>query len=115
MEERKLMFIALLFIAAVSVVGLVSMMKTSSTGHAAAWGNVYADSSSYRNCYCNNGEYAYAWPRNPFSAIYGRDVRFIGQRTENQCMHECREAGYTDYFWVNPDAIQNPVWPRRDW
>ena len=114
MDEKKLIFLALLFIAAVSVVGLVSMMKSSSTGHAAAWGNVYADDSSYRNCYCHNGVYMYAQPTNPYSGIYGSEVRFLGPLTTNECAYECKRLGYSAHYWTNPDS-RTPTWPRGSW
>jgi len=113
MEDNRLVFFALLFIAAVSVIGLVSLMNTNSTAY--AWGNMYDTGNDvYRNCYCHSGTFMYSQPRNPGSGIYGPEVRFLGKLTENQCEYECISDGYSHYYWVDPDA-NTPVWPRRSW
>lgn len=112
MEEQKLVILALLFIAVISVLGLVTMMNSSST--AFAWGNVYENGNSYRNCYCHDGEYIVSQPRNPNAGIYGKEVNFLGPRTQNECSYECTSRGYKNHYWVNPDA-NTPTWPRRSW
>ncbi|MBW3002022.1 hypothetical protein KY338_02560 [Candidatus Woesearchaeota archaeon] len=112
MDERKLLLIALLFIAVVSVVGIATMMKSSST--AFAWGNVYENGNGYRNCYCHNGEYMVAQPRDPASGIYGKEVKFLGPRTQNECMYECQNLGYMTHYWTDPYA-KSPTWPRSGW
>ncbi|MBD3303591.1 hypothetical protein GF343_00435 [Candidatus Woesearchaeota archaeon] len=111
MEDRKLMLIALLFIAVVSVVGLVTMLKPSST--AFAWGNVY-EGNGYRNCYCHDGKYVVSQPKDPSLGIYGKEVKFLGQRTQNQCAYECQSMGYVNHYWTDSYA-KSPTWPRRSW
>ena len=112
MEERQLVILALLFIAVISVLGLVTMMNSSST--AFAWGNVYENGNGYRNCYCHNGEYVVNQPRDPNLGIYGKEVKFLGPRTQNECSYECSSMGYVNHYWTGAHA-KTPTWPRRSW
>lgn len=109
MDSRRLLFVALAFIAVISVLGLFSMMHASRTSF--AWGNVYDNSNNYRNCYCHNGIYSFVQPGGEGTGIYGPGVRFLGQRLQGQCAYDCKSMGYAASYWVDPEH-RNPVWPR---
>jgi len=97
MEERKMLFFALLFIAVISIIGVATMMNPSSTS--LAWGNIYEDNAVFKNCFCHTGDFIYT-PAN--NGISGPNVRFLGRLAENQCNYDCWREEYQYYYWEKP-------------
>lgn len=94
------MLIALFFVTIVSIAGFAILLKSSNTSF--AWGNLYADTARFKNCYCHNGDFIYTRANN---GISGPDVRFLGQLTEQQCDYDCWKAGYEYFYWERPVSI----------